>query len=68
VGASIGIAIAPEHGTDPEHLLIVADAALYEAKSGGKSQCCIASPSTNLAALRRLQAGVARPAGASRAA
>ena len=68
VGASIGIAIAPEHGTDPEHLLIVADAALYEAKSGGKSQCCIVSPSTNLAALRRLQAGVARLTSASQAA
>jgi diguanylate cyclase (GGDEF)-like protein len=59
VGVSIGIAMAPEHGIDPEGLLAVADAALYEAKSSGKSQCCMASPMTNLAALRRLQAGVA---------
>jgi diguanylate cyclase len=68
VGASIGVAIAPEHGTDAEDLLAVADAALYEAKSGGKSRCCVASASTNLAALRRLQAGVARSASGSRAA
>jgi diguanylate cyclase len=47
--------MTPEH----EGLLIVADAALYEAKSSGKSQCCMASPRTNLAALRRLRAGVA---------
>lgn len=62
VGVSIGIAIAPEHGSDSEDLLIVADAALYKAKSDGKSQCCMASPMTNLAALRRLQIGVARSA------
>jgi diguanylate cyclase (GGDEF)-like protein len=68
VGVSIGIAIAPDHGTDPEDLLAVADAALYEAKSGGKSQCCMASPMTNLAALRRLQAGVAGSVAGSRAA
>jgi diguanylate cyclase (GGDEF)-like protein len=58
VGVSVGIAMAPEHGSDPEGLLVVADAALYEAKSGGKSQCCMASAMTNLAALRRLQAAV----------
>jgi len=52
VGASTGIALAPEHGNDPEGLLAVADAALYEAKSTGKSRCCMASPLTNLAALR----------------
>jgi diguanylate cyclase len=65
---SIGIAMTPEHGSDPEVLLVVADAALYEAKSGGKSQCCMASPLTNLAALRRLQAGVAGAAAGSMAA
>jgi diguanylate cyclase (GGDEF)-like protein len=58
VGVSIGIAMAPEHGNDPEDLLAIADAALYEAKSAGKSQCCMASPLTNLAALRRLRAGI----------
>ena len=68
VGVSIGIAMTPEHGTDPEDLLAVADAALYEAKSSGKSQCCMASPMTNLAALRRLQAAVAGSAPGSMAA
>jgi diguanylate cyclase (GGDEF)-like protein len=68
VGVSIGIAMAPEHGGDPEVLLVVADAALYEAKSSGKCQCCMASPLTNLAALRRLQAGVAGSAAGSMAA
>jgi diguanylate cyclase (GGDEF)-like protein len=55
IGVSIGIAMAPEHGSDLTQLLAVADAALYEAKSGGKSRCCMASAITNLAALRRLQ-------------
>jgi len=68
VGVSIGIAMTPEHGTDPEDLLAVADAARYEAKSSGKSQCCMASPMTNLAALRRLQAAVAGSAPGSMAA
>jgi diguanylate cyclase len=54
VGVSIGIAMAPEHGTEAEALLMIADAALYEAKSSGKSCCCMASAETNLAALRRL--------------
>lgn len=55
VGASVGIAMSPGHGAEVEGLLAVADAALYEAKSGGKSRCCLASVETNLAALRRLQ-------------
>ncbi|MBR0957491.1 GGDEF domain-containing protein [Bradyrhizobium japonicum] len=55
VGASVGIAMSPDHGADVAELLAVADAALYEAKSGGKSRCCLASVETNLAALRRLQ-------------
>jgi diguanylate cyclase (GGDEF)-like protein len=59
VGVSVGIAVAPEHGADPESLLAAADAALYEAKSCGKSRCCMASLMTNLAGLRRLQAGMA---------
>ncbi|MFH6784671.1 MULTISPECIES: putative bifunctional diguanylate cyclase/phosphodiesterase [Methylobacterium] len=36
VGASIGIAVAPEHGHEPEALLAHADMALYAAKAAGK--------------------------------
>ena len=37
IGTSIGIAMAPEHGTDPDSLLKMADMALYSAKSGGRN-------------------------------
>jgi diguanylate cyclase (GGDEF)-like protein len=65
IGMSAGIAMAPEHGGDLDTLLAVADAALYEAKSSGKAACCMATPMTNLAALRRLQAKAARRVGAA---
>ncbi|NPV19847.1 GGDEF domain-containing protein [Bradyrhizobium aeschynomenes] len=54
VGMSIGIAAAPDHGTDPEALLFAADAALYEAKASGKSCWRLASAEANLAALRKV--------------
>jgi diguanylate cyclase (GGDEF)-like protein len=54
VGVSIGIAMSPDHGAETEQLLTIADAALYQAKSSGKSCCRVASAETNLAALRRL--------------
>ena len=65
VGASVGIAMSPEHSSEAEVLLAVADAALYEAKSHGKTRCCVASAETNLAALRRLREE--SPAGAGNA-
>jgi diguanylate cyclase (GGDEF)-like protein len=37
VSCSIGIALAPEHGTEPETLLKNADMALYAAKSAGRN-------------------------------
>ncbi|QEL24381.1 GGDEF domain-containing protein [Bosea sp. F3-2] len=43
IGASVGIALAPEHGRDMTSLMTAADAALYQAKSRGKSLCIIAS-------------------------
>ncbi|WP_315782430.1 MULTISPECIES: GGDEF domain-containing protein [unclassified Bradyrhizobium] len=54
IGMSIGIAAAPDHGIDPEALLFAADAALYEAKSSGKSCWRLASAEANLAALRKI--------------
>lgn len=54
IGLSVGIAMAPQHGTSIEELLASADAALYEAKSQGKSRCCMASVTANVAALQRL--------------
>lgn len=35
VGASIGIAVFPDHGRDPDVLLAAADSAMYEAKHSG---------------------------------
>ncbi|MGP8121366.1 MAG: putative bifunctional diguanylate cyclase/phosphodiesterase [Xanthobacteraceae bacterium] len=37
VGASIGIAMAPDHGRDPQDLLRRADLALYRSKAAGRS-------------------------------
>ena len=44
--------MAPEHGTNFDDLLMFADTALYEAKSTGKSRCCIASSTQSRAAKR----------------
>jgi diguanylate cyclase (GGDEF)-like protein len=38
VGTSIGIAMAPEHGVEPEELLKSADLALYNAKDNGRNR------------------------------
>ncbi len=38
IGASIGIAMAPLHGTSPEALLSHADLAMYHAKNSGKGR------------------------------
>ena len=40
-GASIGIAFAPEHGTDVNQLMKCTDLALYQAKSAGRNRYCV---------------------------
>jgi len=40
IGTSIGIACAPEHGTDIDQLTKCADISLYQAKSGGRNRHC----------------------------
>lgn len=39
IGASLGIALYPEHGTDADTLMQHADAAMYTAKRLGKNRC-----------------------------
>ncbi len=39
VGASVGVALAPSDGTDPDILLARSDLALYRAKSDGRGRC-----------------------------
>ena len=46
VGVSVGVALTPDHGDDVSELLAVADAALYSAKSLGKSRCVVAPSGT----------------------
>jgi diguanylate cyclase (GGDEF)-like protein/PAS domain S-box-containing protein len=38
VGISIGIAVYPDHTAEPEHLLSLADSAMYQAKQAGGNQ------------------------------
>jgi predicted signal transduction protein with EAL and GGDEF domain len=41
VGTSIGIALAPENGLEPDELLKRADLALYSVKSSGRNDFCL---------------------------
>ena len=53
IGTSIGIALAPEHGTNPDNLLKMADMALYGAKSGGRNGYRFFDPDMGAAANAR---------------
>ncbi len=43
IGASVGVALSPDHGTAIEGLMRAADIAMYRAKSSGGSQYCLFS-------------------------
>jgi diguanylate cyclase (GGDEF)-like protein len=54
IGASIGIALAPEQGTGSDELLKMADLALYRAKSAGRNGYCFFDPKmSEVASARR---------------
>ncbi|MEH3023573.1 MAG: EAL domain-containing protein [Pseudomonas oryzihabitans] len=55
IGASIGIATAPLHGTSAEDLLRYADIALYEAKAAGRNTLRFYEPTMNQRILARRQ-------------
>ncbi|NVK34975.1 MAG: diguanylate cyclase [Rhodobacteraceae bacterium] len=42
IGISVGIALAPEHGTEGEELMTAADNALYCSKEAGRGRMCFA--------------------------
>ncbi len=50
IGASIGIALAPQHARDADLLLRNVDLALYRAKATGRSRHCVYEPAMALAA------------------
>jgi diguanylate cyclase (GGDEF)-like protein len=60
IGTSIGIAVAPDDGTDPDHLLKNADLALYRAKREGPGSYRFFEPEMNLImqARRELECGL----------
>jgi diguanylate cyclase (GGDEF)-like protein len=54
IGASVGIALYPDHGPDPAILLQRADVAMYEAKSASGDHIAIYVPSRDINTVRRL--------------
>jgi diguanylate cyclase (GGDEF)-like protein len=47
LGASVGVALFPEHGDDPESMQRAADAALYVAKREGRNLTRVATQSAS---------------------
>ncbi|MDE2277723.1 MAG: EAL domain-containing protein [Burkholderiales bacterium] len=54
VTPSIGVALFPDHGADPDELIKHADTAMYQAKSRGRAGCCVFEPSMAAAAMAEL--------------
>lgn len=54
LGCSIGVALAPEHGTSPEDLLKHADTALYGVKASGRNAIAFFEPHMQHAVSQRL--------------
>lgn len=54
-GVGVGIAIAPDDGTDPDELLRRADRALYRAKAAGRSSVRFFEPEMDTHVERRIQ-------------
>ena len=44
IGTSVGIAFAPQHATEIDQLLSLADAAMYQAKHGGRNRYVVHAP------------------------
>ncbi len=57
IGASVGIAVAPDHGTDRDTLMRNADIALYRAKTAGRSAYRLFEPAmeAEMQARRKLE-------------
>lgn len=55
IGASIGIAVAPDHGDDPDTLLRKADMALYRVKAGGRGKSYIYNDEDEAVALEHME-------------
>ena len=76
IGASIGVAVSPDHGTTIESLMRAADIAMYRAKSRGGGQHCLfndelaaehqAKVDTEKALTEAVQRGEFQPASSSR--
>ena len=55
INASVGVALAPQHGTTPDQILKNADLAMYAAKSAGRGTCRFFEPEMDARAREQLQ-------------